>query len=468
MLRETDKPALRLRNVSANDDEGLKAVSAMHMELLGFGPMAGLGRTFVQEVCYRNHMRSDLLWVTLAEVNGEVAGLVATTPYSSTFHRKGLKLHLASTVWHTSLAILKSPVRLIRIFRSLKVLGSRREEIQRIASSVGEVVCVAVRPEFLTPAVTREIGGRLSQLLIQHAADSLNRFGVQSMRMLVDADNRPALMLYHLMGASFEACTVGGEPMTQVSFALDNDERDGLPAIWRKRAAPGADASWQDYWNTVSSKPRVFAVEAVDYADRLRRSVVLDATTRMLDFGCGFGYVAEQLVNDVRSIEIWDAAENVRGQALVRTAGIHNIVYADLSGSADPRSVFDLITIHSVIQYMSPEELQDWMRRWHTMLQPGGKLVISDILEKQGDSNVEIVRLMRFAAANGFFFDALINGVKEFSRYSRTRGKRDLDHTPPEQLEKLAETAGFEMQVLDENLSYRADRYTAVLTATAG
>ena len=95
-MSAAESSPLRLRNVSANDDSGLRTVAQLHMELLGFGPMSGLGETFVREICYRNHVRSDLLWLTVAEVDGKVAGLVAATPYSSTFHRHGLRHYFFS------------------------------------------------------------------------------------------------------------------------------------------------------------------------------------------------------------------------------------------------------------------------------------------------------------------------------------------------------------------------------------
>ena len=330
-------------------------------------------------------------------------------------------------------------------------------------------MCVAVRPEFLTREVTKKIGGRLSQLLIQFSAQTLRRSGVDSMRMLVDADNRAALMLYHLMGATFEDVPIGGEPMMQVSFDLDrfgNDEE--LPPSWREDPAAASgdnQGGWVDYWNTVSGKARVLAAEATDYAERLRKYVGVDEGARVLDFGCGFGNTARELANAVGQIDLWDNAYGVRRQALKGTAGIANVGYADLSGDRDPAVGYDLICVHSVVQYMSESEFESWLRRWRGMLRPGGRLVMSDILERPGSPAREILRLAGFSIAKGFFLNMLTNGIREFGGYSKIRGVRELRTQPRESLIAAAKAAGLKADILPQNLSYREERYAAVLVA---
>ena len=43
------------------------------------------------------------------------------------------------------------------------------------------------------------------------------------MRMLVQAENKAVLLLYHLLGARFEPYELGGEPQVQVWFELGED-----------------------------------------------------------------------------------------------------------------------------------------------------------------------------------------------------------------------------------------------------
>lgn len=212
--------AVSLVEVAPTDAASLDAVSDLHMELLGFGPMAGLGWRFVRDVCYVSHVEDGMLRVALATVDGAPAGFVAYTSHSIGFHRSGLKKHWlrAGTVLLGSL--IADPRRLGKLLRALRVLVSRRGETALGEDPLGEVVCVAVRKQYLAPAFVRQSGVRLSERLIRYAQEQLGRLGVSRMRMIVDADNKPVLMLYHLMGAHFEPYEQAGEPRVHVWFDI--------------------------------------------------------------------------------------------------------------------------------------------------------------------------------------------------------------------------------------------------------
>lgn len=209
-----------LREIAPADAAGLDTIADLHMELLGFGPMAGLGWRFVRDICYEAHMQDNLLRVALATVDGAPAGFVAYTPYSISFHRSGLSAHWVRAGWAVARSLLVKPSRVIKLARALKVLLSRRGETVLGTDPLGEVVCVAVRRQYLAPAFVRRSGLRLSEVLVRHAAEQLPRDGAQKMRMIVDADNKPVLMLYHLMGAHFEPYEQAGEPRVHVWFDL--------------------------------------------------------------------------------------------------------------------------------------------------------------------------------------------------------------------------------------------------------
>ncbi len=462
---------LELGEVLPSDAAGLEAIAELHMELLDYGPMAGLGARFVREVCYRAHMDEGVLRVMLARVDGVPAGFVAVTPYSLSFHRSGLRKHAVLAGWETLRSIVSRPSRIPKLLRALRVLGSRRHEVERTEEVLGEVVCIAVRPQFLSGRFQRESGLRLSQLLVQRSAEYLRRAGVEDMRMLVDADNRPVLMLYHLMGAHFKGYQLGGEPMTEVWFDLRNGRLaadPALPAAWSApAAAAGGGADWKAYWEKIEDQQEVFRAEARDHIARLRRLVPVDAGTRSLDFGCGFGFAAEQIAPHVGSVALWDGAANVRRRARARVAWLANVEMVDLSDPDAPATTaaFDLITVHSVVQYMSESELQAWLLRWRRMLKPNGRLVLSDLIQPGTSSARELLDYLAFSARNGFFFDALIGGVREFASYFGARSSRPLTQVDEPRLTRWGAQAGLRVEWLPENLSYRRFRRTAVLRA---
>jgi ribosomal protein S18 acetylase RimI-like enzyme len=209
-----------LREFSARDDRELQAVAALHMELLAFGPMAGLGELFIREVCYRMLMAEGQLRVVLYEVDGEPAGFAAYTDHAFGFHRSALHKRLPRIGWVLMRSFLQEPARVLRFLRALRVLGSRRGEKKQAREPAGEVVCVAVRPQYLRAGFVRETGLRLSEELIRHCARELRVGRMTQMRMLVDADNRAVLLLYHLLGARFTPYVQAGEPMVEVWFDL--------------------------------------------------------------------------------------------------------------------------------------------------------------------------------------------------------------------------------------------------------
>jgi len=211
----------RIKEITIDDQSNMNTVADLHIELLGFGPMAGLGRRFVRDACYANNMMDGQLKVAVYEVDEVTAGFVAYTDRSISFHRTSLKKHWARTAFTLMISLLENPKRLKALVRALAVLGSRRSEHRVVGNDpMGEVVCVAVQPKYTKREYGLDDGARPAQSLIIYAAQKLQSLGVDDMRMLVDVDNKAVLFLYHQLGASFEPYSQAGEPMVHVWFVL--------------------------------------------------------------------------------------------------------------------------------------------------------------------------------------------------------------------------------------------------------
>ena len=440
----------------------------MHMELLDFGPMAALGKRFIREICYARQMATGVLRCAIYEVDGAPAGFVAYTARSITFHRESLRRHWLGVGWELTCAILSKPGRLLRLWRAVGVVGSRRDEQSRASDPLGEVVCLAVKPEFLTAKFIRATGLRVSEDLIRYAAGYLRRSGVSDLRMLVDDDNKSALFLYHRLGARFRNCVQGGTPTVEVSFDLESGQlaaQPDVPESWcaSEQESRGSDDSWRDYWERIDEK-RVFGIEAKDYVECLRPQIAGDNSV-VLDFGCGFGYVAEHLAPQVDELWLWDAAAKVRRAARLRVAHHANVRFADLETGA-PEQRFDLILSHSVVQYMSREELRDWLGRWRRMLADDGKIILSDVPPPDISSIRELVAFLSMSLRHGVFLEAFWQGLTEARAYAGTRRQRPLTTPTREEFVAWAREAGLDAQFLDRNLGYRTERYSVLLRAT--
>jgi hypothetical protein len=219
-------PRSVLREITAEDVEGLDTVARLHLQLLDFGPMSALGLRFVRDVCYRMLLADGVLRLALCEVEGQPAGFVAYTSQSVQFHRVSLRRHWFAAARAALRAIVEDPSRIAGLIRTLRVLRSRRAHQERERDPLGEVVCLAARPEYLTPRFVRQTGVRVSEELELYALDCLRRLRVPRVRMIVDADNKRALFLHHRLGGRFERSELGGAPQLEVWFDLTNESSE--------------------------------------------------------------------------------------------------------------------------------------------------------------------------------------------------------------------------------------------------
>lgn len=219
--RATPAPVLHeLREMDPRVREDVAAVTALHMTLLGHGPMARLGERFLKEFCYGTLVRDGLMRVALFEVEGRPAGFVAWTSRSITFHRSALRRHAPRVAWLIARTIAGEPRVIRRLGKAVWLMVSRRAERDLARDPLGEVLSIGVLPEYRTPQFLQRTNLRIGEALVRHAMTALRRDRVAVMRMVVEAHNTPTLLLYHALGARFEPYAHAGEPMVHVWFDL--------------------------------------------------------------------------------------------------------------------------------------------------------------------------------------------------------------------------------------------------------
>ena len=209
-----------IREIDPANRGDVAAISGLHLRLLGHGPMARLGEMFLRRFCYGVLLRDDLMRAALFEVDGRQAGFVAYTSGSITFHREAVRRHWAYVAWLIALSMVHDPRLVARVLKAVRLMFSRRAELDLGRDPLGEVLAIGVLPEYLTPQFVRRTGVRIGDELVAHAAAYLRRTGVDRMRMVVEAHNKPALLFYHRLGGRFEPYEHAGEPMVHVWFDL--------------------------------------------------------------------------------------------------------------------------------------------------------------------------------------------------------------------------------------------------------
>lgn len=226
---------------------------------------------------------------------------------------------------------------------------------------------------------------------------------------------------------------------------------------------PGRTGPWVLYFDGIREQ-RTFRFEAEDFTNRLEGVVRLPAGARVLDFGCGFGFVARALAPLTAEIDLWDASPGMRARAAAAVAGFSNARVLEVFPETGSRNRYDLIIVNSVIQYMGRQELLEWLRLWQRALTSEGRIVIADVVPARRQAHRDLIDQVWFGARRGFLLTALREGVSELRRYAVMRQARPLTRFTPGELETLACHAHLAVEFLPRNLTCRTARISLMLT----
>lgn len=210
-----------IREVDPSKRADAALVARLHMQLLDFGPMAGLGEVFLRDFCYTVLIREGLLRAAVCEADGQAAGFIAYTDRSITFHRDALRKHPFQVGWVLMRSIALDARMFTKIVRALRVIYSRSRETRIGTDPLAEVVAIGVLPEYRSTQFVRRTGRRISHELIRHAARWFRDRGLERMRLVVDADNLQTVLFYHSLGARVEPYEQAGVPAIHVWFDLE-------------------------------------------------------------------------------------------------------------------------------------------------------------------------------------------------------------------------------------------------------
>ena len=117
--------------------------------------------------------------------------------------------------------------------------------------------------------------------------------------------------------------------------------------------------------------------------------------------------------------------------------------------------------MHSVAQYLSEAELGRLLLLFRRIVTPHGLVIIGDVVPPQWAAPAAALALLRFAAANGFFWAAVGGLIRIFvSDYLRLKKTVGLSHyTQAAMLEKLR-AAGFRAERAKRNIGHNQQRMT--------
>jgi SAM-dependent methyltransferase len=191
-------------------------------------------------------------------------------------------------------------------------------------------------------------------------------------------------------------------------------------------------------------------------------ALVPSPRARVLDYGCGEALHADRVAAAAGAGELilCEGAPRVRAGVAARFAGnakIRAVAPEEVERLGDHS--LDLIVLHSVAQYLTPEELAKLFALFHRLLNADGVLVVSDIVPPDVAASTDALALLRFGAANGFFVAAVTGLVRTvLSDYWRLRTRYGLTrYGEAAMTEKLA-AAGFTAQRAPQNIGHNQAR----------
>jgi SAM-dependent methyltransferase len=196
-------------------------------------------------------------------------------------------------------------------------------------------------------------------------------------------------------------------------------------------------------------------------AEDIRRYVP-SPDARVLDYGCGEATSAEIVADAAGALVMAEAAPNVRAALIQRYAGHRKIsVVTPEQTAALPPASFDLIVMHSVAQYLTGAEFDRLVTMFHTLLKPGGLLIVGDIVPPRLSAAAAALALLRFGARNGFFLAASVGLIRiVFSDYLKLRRATGLSRYDETAMLARLKAAGFSATRAPRNIGHNQWRMT--------
>jgi ubiquinone/menaquinone biosynthesis C-methylase UbiE len=184
----------------------------------------------------------------------------------------------------------------------------------------------------------------------------------------------------------------------------------------------------------------------------------------VLDYACGEALSAARVADACGTLILAEPAPGVRGRLIARFAPNTRIRVRSLDDLRNMKEKsIDLAVMNSVVQYMTPAELDLAFAVIRRLLKRGGRLVVGDVLRPEVGMPRDVIALLRFARIHGFLRDALVGLVSTaLSDYRHLRSRVGLQRYREAEMVAKLQAAGFTASRAQRNMGYNPWRMTFV------
>jgi SAM-dependent methyltransferase len=223
---------------------------------------------------------------------------------------------------------------------------------------------------------------------------------------------------------------------------------------------------WVAFWNAehcIYVNARHLDLHYRRIADDLLAHVPGPDST-VLDYGCGEALHADRVAAAAGRLILSDAAPNVRAALASRFAHEPKIeVRTPQEVAAFADGSIDLISLVSVVQYLTHDELDQLLALFRRLLAPQGRLVIADVVTPSVSPLTDTAALLRLARAHGFLAAALVGLARTvFSDYRRLRHSIGLTLYDEAAMVARLAAAGYAAERAHRNIGHNQARMAFV------
>ncbi|MCU0447963.1 MAG: class I SAM-dependent methyltransferase [Microscillaceae bacterium] len=228
---------------------------------------------------------------------------------------------------------------------------------------------------------------------------------------------------------------------------------------------------WIDFWQGETDGFAPMMQKCTDFfAQKFHQKIPFQAQDKVLDIGCGAGFLGDFLQQNVPEAGLWglDISERYIEICQKKFAHQPNFHFLGLNPqdylnfAMLKQQKFDKIIVMSVVQYFQEEvELERLIQELSQYAAPGAVLIVADILVR-ADKSEELWHLARRAWQNSFFITFIKFVVyARFSAYYRHH-RGGLLVISEQKLQQIAQKLGFSAEICP-HLTINAARRSLII-----
>lgn len=235
-------------------------------------------------------------------------------------------------------------------------------------------------------------------------------------------------------------------------------------------------STWKNFW---VNDPKLFGTvmreSTLFFAERLARNGILEPWHQLLDVGCGPGYLAEAIRDQVSGYWGADISPSYVQTCNEKFQGNPNFHFALLpdtppsSGLPDiglSENHFDRIIILSVVQYLNNlDDVYELLKACKQLLAKNGKIILADVIASNDGLVKDAMNVLENSIRRNYFISFLrFMYEARFSSYNRQRIENKLLCLTEKEVGSLCQSLGLQYQILPR-CTIQASRVTYCITA---